>query len=133
VSFIRVSPGKALGYGLLAAIGRPGFLSRWESELKPLHVYLVLLSTVVALPAFAADAETGKRLAEARCAGCHIVAPTQHREVADSPPFETIGRKFGFNPEQIAAAIRAPHPRMNLTFQGSEAQDLAAYIASLAN
>jgi hypothetical protein len=31
----------------------------------------------------------------------------------------------------LAYLILAPHPRMNLTFTREEAEDLAAYIASL--
>jgi hypothetical protein len=40
-------------------------------------------------------------------------------------------RQNGFNAEMLAYLILAPHPRMNLTFTREEAEDLAAYIASL--
>jgi mono/diheme cytochrome c family protein len=82
--------------------------------------------------AIAADADNGKRLAQQHCSPCHIIEPNQRQELADSPPFETIARKFGNSPESIAFAILAPHPRMNVTLSRREAQDLAAYIASLA-
>ena len=82
--------------------------------------------------AFAADADNGKRQAQQHCSPCHIVEPNQRQEVADSPPFETIGRKYGNAPEQIAFAILAPHPRMNVTLSRRDAQDIAAYIATLA-
>jgi mono/diheme cytochrome c family protein len=94
--------------------------------------YLALGAILVAQNAAAADADNGKRLAQQRCAPCHIVEPNQRQEVADSPPFETIARKFGNNPELIAFAILEPHPRMNLTVTRREAQDIAAYISTLA-
>ncbi len=81
--------------------------------------------------AAAADAKNGKRIAQMRCAPCHIVIPNQRREIADSPPFEDIGRQKGFNPELLAYLILSPHPRMNLSFTRDEVEDLAAYIASL--
>ena len=80
----------------------------------------------------AADADNGKRQAQQHCSPCHIVEPNQRQEVADSPPFETIARKYANAPEQIAFAILAPHPRMNVTFSRRDAQDIAAYIATLA-
>lgn len=100
--------------------------------MKPLH-HLSLLFAVVALPAFAADANNGKHLAQAQCAACHVVVASNWRgEVADSPPFEIIARKYDFNSELIAAHVINPHPRMNVTLERSEALDVAAYIISLA-
>ena len=87
---------------------------------------------VAAQSTFAADAENGKRQAQQHCSPCHIVEPNQRYEIADSPPFETIARKYGNAPEQIAFAILAPHPRMNLMLSRRDAQDIAAYIATLA-
>lgn len=99
--------------------------------MKPLH-HLPLLVAVIALPAFAADAQNGKQLAQAHCAGCHNVGPNLRTEIVDSPPFDTIARKYDFNLELIAAHIIHPYPRMNLTMRRSEALDIAAYIISLA-
>jgi mono/diheme cytochrome c family protein len=94
----------------------------------------ILLFAVVfaAQSALAADADNGKRLAQQHCSPCHIVEPNQRREVADSPPFETIAQKYGNAPELIAFAILAPHPRMNVALSRREAQNIAAYIATLA-
>ena len=94
--------------------------------------FVALGAIVFAQTAFAADADNGKRVALVRCAPCHIVEPNQSREVADSPPFESIARKFGSNPESLAFAILDPHPRMNLTFTRREVEDIAAYISTLA-
>ena len=56
----------------------------------------------------------------------------QRRQVADAPPFEVIARKFGLNPEMLAFSLLDPHPRMNLMLTRREAQDIAAYISTLA-
>jgi mono/diheme cytochrome c family protein len=93
----------------------------------------VLFVSVFALQnAIAADADNGKRLAQQHCSACHIVEPGSRRELANSPPFDTIARKFGNAPELIAFAILDPHPRMNLIPSRRDAQDIAAYIATLA-
>ncbi|HZP78876.1 MAG TPA: c-type cytochrome [Pseudolabrys sp.] len=89
------------------------------------------MSLLTAMPAFAADIESGRRIAQQRCASCHVVIPNQRAEVADSPPFATIAQKHGFDADAIAAMVLAPHPRMNLMLRPSEALDIAAYIAAL--
>ena len=83
-------------------------------------------------PALAADAENGKRVAEVRCVTCHMVAPSPRREVADAPPFDVIARKYQVQPETLAFAILDPHPRMNVALSRREAEDIAAYINTLA-
>ena len=66
-------------------------------------------------PSLPLIAENGKRLVQQHCSPCHIVEPNQRQELANSPSFETIARKHGNAPEQIAFAILAPHPRMNVS------------------
>jgi mono/diheme cytochrome c family protein len=85
-----------------------------------------------AYTATAADADAGKRFAQQHCSPCHRVEPNQRQELANSPPFETIAQKYGNAPEAIAFAILAPHPRMNMTVSRREAEDIAAYVATLA-
>ena len=82
--------------------------------------------------ALGADAEAGRRLAQLRCAACHIVAPNQGEEVADAPPFAVIGRKFGFNSDDLIFALVGPHAKMNFGLTRPDADDVAAYIATLA-
>lgn len=96
-----------------------------------LSVCLLLACAFGAGGAAAADANNGRRIAQARCSPCHIVVPNQRQELAKSPPFEDIARQNGFDAQMLAYLILAPHPRMNLTFTREEAEDLAAYIASL--
>jgi mono/diheme cytochrome c family protein len=98
-----------------------------------LACYVMLFAAAfIAQNAFAADADNGKRLAQQHCSPCHIVEPGSRRELANSPPFETIAQKFANAPDLIAFAILSPHPRMNLTPSRRDAQDIAAYIATLA-
>ena len=91
----------------------------------------MLPAILAASATLAADVDNGKRLAEMRCATCHIVSPTQRREVTDAPPFEAIARNFASNPDMLAFSIIDPHPRMNVTLTRREAQDIAAYINTL--
>ena len=92
----------------------------------------MLPAVLSACGALAADADDGKRLAEMRCVTCHIVSPTERRDVSDAPPFEAIAKKFASNPDTLAFSIIDPHPRMNVTLTRREAQDVAAYINTLA-
>ena len=47
-----------------------------------------------ALAAMAADADNGRRLTHQHYSPCHLVETNQRRELADSPPFETITQKY---------------------------------------
>ncbi len=88
---------------------------------------------LVASGAHGADAEAGKRLARLRCAACHDVAVQGPRgEVADAPPFVAIGRKFEFDTASLILALRGPHAKMNFSLRKRDADDIAAYIGTLA-
>ncbi len=99
--------------------------------MRLLQSYSVLIGICVTSAALAADADNGRRLAEMRCAGCHILAPNQRRDVTDAAPFEVIARKFATSPEALAFSLLDPHPRMNVMLTRREAQDIAAYINTL--
>ena len=88
--------------------------------------------TFMAAAAFAGDAERGKHIAQDRCAACHIVGRGSRGIVADSPPFEVIGRKYGFSEDSLLPALVSPHAKMNFAVRGQDADDVAAYIATLA-
>jgi mono/diheme cytochrome c family protein len=92
----------------------------------------ILAATLAASAALAADPDNGRRVAEMRCVTCHIVSPTPRRDVSDAPPFEVIARKFAPSPETLAFSLLDPHPRMNVMLTRREAQDIAAYINTLA-
>jgi len=92
------------------------------------------LGLAAAAPASAAgDVEHGERLAKRWCASCHIVGPSQTQGADNAPPFATIAKIPGFGADKIAAFLMDPHPKMpDMQLGRGEAQDLAAYIASLA-
>lgn len=79
----------------------------------------------------AADVRRGQRLAQDHCAACHQVTAQGSDQVADSPPFADIGRRYGFDVAVIAHVIAGPHPKMNFAPQPVDAADIAAYIATL--
>lgn len=99
--------------------------------MKLTYYVMLLAAAFAAQRAVAADSDSGKRLAHQHCSSCHVVEPGSRRELANSPPFETIAQKFAGAPELIAFAILSPHPRMNLTPSRRDAQDIAAHIATL--
>jgi mono/diheme cytochrome c family protein len=89
--------------------------------------------TLAALQAQAADVESGRRLAQQRCAACHIVTGSPRNDlIADAPPFLAIGRKHGFDTEALVFNLVGPHSKMNFALSPPEANDIAAYIQSLA-
>jgi mono/diheme cytochrome c family protein len=92
-----------------------------------------LMLPFIASAAYGGDAQRGKRLAEIRCAVCHIVEPNQRDEVAEAPPFMAIGAKFGFSPDDLVFALVGPHAKMNFSLNRREADDVAAYISTLAS
>jgi mono/diheme cytochrome c family protein len=98
---------------------------------NPFGRCLAIAAIFTAQCALAADADNGKRIAQARCSPCHVVVPGQREELAHSPPFAAIARKSGFNADMLAYSILEPHPRMNMTVTRAEADDIAAYIATL--
>lgn len=100
--------------------------------MRPFCLRLLLAALFIARPAFAADPDNGRRLAEMRCVPCHAVVPAVRREVADAPPFETIARKFAAQPQMLAFSLLDPHPRMNVALTRREVEDIAAYINTLA-
>jgi mono/diheme cytochrome c family protein len=83
--------------------------------------------------ALAADVESGKRLAQLRCAACHIVTPSPRNDlVADAPPFLVIARKYGSDTEALVFNLVGPHAKMNFALSRPEANDIAAYIGNMA-
>jgi len=94
---------------------------------------MIFAATLATAPAFAADADNGKRLAHRWCAACHVVSATQHSATTDqAPPFATIAKIPGFDAAKVALFLLAPHPKMpDMELSRTEAGNLAAYIATL--
>jgi len=99
--------------------------------MKMIRLICCLGLPLVSVSAFGADTEAGRRLAQLRCSPCHIVAPHQRQEIADAPPFEVIGRKFGSNSDLLVFNLMGPHAKMNFSLRRSDAEDIAAYIDTL--
>jgi mono/diheme cytochrome c family protein len=76
------------------------------------------------------DVAMGRLLAASHCAVCHAVTPGPG-EVADAPGFALIGHKYNYNSDVIATIILGPHPKMNFVPRRADAEDIAAYIATL--
>ena len=100
--------------------------------MKVITLLCCLSLPLMSVPAFGGDAEAGGRLAQLRCSPCHIVAPNQRQEIADAPPFEVIGRKFGFDSDMLVFNLMGPHAKMNFSLRRTDAEDIAAYIGTLA-
>jgi mono/diheme cytochrome c family protein len=102
---------------------------RWRGFIGRLMAMLAV--SLPASGAGASDVASGRLLAASHCAVCHAIAPGQRNEVADAPPFEAIGRRHGFNAGALVHVILGPHPKMNFMPQRADAEDIAAYIATL--
>jgi mono/diheme cytochrome c family protein len=117
---------------------RPSTRPIIKPMMKPIAALALSLTAISAITdaltsASAADIEVGRRLALGRCADCHIVTGSPRNDVvAEAPPFLVIGRKYGFDAEAIALNLVGPHARMNFALSRPEANDVAAYIQSLA-
>ena len=78
------------------------------------------------------DIETGRRVAETLCSGCHIVSAGQADAIAGIPSFAAIAGHTGQTPERLAGAIILPHPPMpGIQVTNTELRDIIAYILSL--
>src|SRR5690349_8650735 len=81
--------------------------------------------------AFAADPRHGEEIARRWCAECHAVSSDQRQAMGQAPPFSAIARKSEFDVYRLAFFLLEPHPKMPSMALTREAEDPAAYIASL--
>ena len=90
-----------------------------------------IAAMTIAIPAIAADAGNGKKLAERWCQSCHAIAANQPMAVTEAPPFSTVAKKPGFEEAKVATFLLEPHPKMpDIGLSREAAADLAAFIAS---
>ncbi|WP_186396023.1 cytochrome c [Stappia sp. TSB10GB4] len=81
---------------------------------------------------WAADAAAGLELSRTWCAACHLVEEGQAGPGSDIAPFTEVARDPDFDPDQLAAFLAAPHPKMpDMSLTRREIADIGAYIASL--
>lgn len=100
--------------------------------MKPSISVLSLAAVLTATTAIAGDADAGRLLAQSRCAACHATGRWQGEVFADAPPFAVIARKFPAGEAGLIISLRGPHQKMNFRPSQREADDIAAYIRSLA-
>ena len=81
---------------------------------------------------FAADAERGKQLARRLCSVCHVVRVGQSAGVPPAPPFRSIAKSPQFRAKRAKLLWEAHGTMPNFALTGDEAEDVAAYIRSLA-
>jgi mono/diheme cytochrome c family protein len=98
-----------------------------------------LLATVAGLAllicgtsAFAASAERGKQLARRLCSVCHVVRAGQNPGVPPAPAFRLIAKSTQFRAKGAKLLWEAHGTMPNFALTGDEADDVAAYIGSLA-
>ncbi len=88
---------------------------------------------VACLPCFAqhASVSEGYRLAQPRCATCHVIVPNGPASWTDAPSFESIANRPGITQQWLADFVQKPHMHM-LTdkYTSAQANDIAAYILS---
>ncbi len=88
----------------------------------------VVLCGLAATPAFAGNAESGKRLANRWCSGCHSVEKSQEKQ-NDVPTFAAIAAKHGHDKSWIRAWLMTPHPAMpDMNLTRAEIDDVSAYL-----
>jgi mono/diheme cytochrome c family protein len=98
-----------------------------------------LLAAVAALafmvcgtPGSAADAGRGRQLAGRVCSVCHVVTAGQQPGVPNAPSFQSIARSPQFRAKR-AKLLWEKHGTMpNFALTAEEAEDVTAYIRSLA-
>ncbi len=96
-----------------------------------LHATILIAMWSPATPLFAADAATGRQLAERWCEACHVVRPDQQRALTDAPTFHSVAEKYT-EIGALTAFLNAPYPRMPaMGLKRDEIADLVAYIRTL--
>lgn len=91
---------------------------------------LALVTAILPVAAYAADAAEGRALAEQWCAQCHAVAENQPAAADAAPTFPAIARAR--SDDQLAAWMAAPHPPMpDPGLSRAQVAALTAWVASL--
>lgn len=81
---------------------------------------------------FAADVEHGRQLARRLCSVCHIVSVGQRSGTMNAPSFRSIAKSPQFREKRAKLLLEEHRTMPNFALTGEEADDMAAYIRSLA-
>jgi len=95
---------------------------------------LLLVLSLLALPAEARDANKGQRLAKTLCSRCHAIGPVSASPHPQAPPFRVIARRY--KPENLeealAEGIVVGHRDMpEFEFATGDIDDFIAYLNRL--
>jgi len=80
----------------------------------------------------AADAERGRQFARRVCSVCHVVFAGQRPGVPPAPSFRTIAKSPQFRAKRAKWLWEAHGTMPNFALTADEAEDVAAYIRTLA-
>ena len=79
-----------------------------------------------------AGIRAGRQLADTQCAQCHGVDRKAQSTNPAAPAFEDIANLPGMTATALMVALRTSHQSMpNIIVQGSDAENIVAYILSL--
>jgi mono/diheme cytochrome c family protein len=92
-----------------------------------------LVLMVSSTSTFAAGIERGRQLARRSCSVCHVVVAGQKPGVPPAPAFRSIAKSPQFRAKGAKLLWEVHGTMPNLALTGEEADDVAAYIKSLAN
>jgi mono/diheme cytochrome c family protein len=93
---------------------------------------LACCTFVLGSPAFAADIDSGKSLANRWCSNCHVVERNQRLATDQAPPFASIAKMPDFDANKLAFLLLKPYPNMpSLSLSRAQISDIAGYIATL--
>jgi cytochrome c len=89
---------------------------------------------VRAAPATAGSLESGRHIAELKCAGCHAIGTTGDSHNPAAPPFRTFSHHYPVTAleEAFAEGILVGHPAMpEFSFTPEQIDDLLSYLESV--
>jgi mono/diheme cytochrome c family protein len=92
------------------------------------------LALCLAAPATAADADAGRKIAEAECSPCHAIGKEGASPLAQAPPFRTFVDKWPVEhlQEALAEGISVGHgPMPEFIFEPAQISDLIAYLVTV--
>jgi mono/diheme cytochrome c family protein len=123
---LKSDAGAAMGWG------DPVTMSVTAKRYFALITVAGLVLTVCGSSAFAASVARGKQLARRLCSVCHVVDAGQSAGVPPAPAFRSIAKSRQFRAKGAKLLWEAHGTMPNFALTGDEADDVAAYIRSLA-
>ncbi|MBB5751172.1 c-type cytochrome [Prosthecomicrobium pneumaticum] len=95
---------------------------------------ILALAAIGAQPAFAADVQRGKAIAQEKCARCHAIGKHGPSPFAQAPPFRDLHLRYPLESleESMAEGLSSGHPAMPVfTFTPADIDAFIAYLHGL--